>query len=414
MSSIKDMHAPCATALLMSALLVASCSGSSSDPSVSQSPADEETANADVINVPAEDVLVPDPMQQNLTRVTFDISVPAYQSNALQVRVLWGEIALNADWVGDEYWTAFADFPTNTEQVLVVTFNDNDGAIALGSYETVFKTGTNAAETYQIAANQFDTNQRDDDNDGVNNLAELIAGTDPLVDESALLEVRDSIVVQSVNLVSGYYETRIPEQRPYFEHSEIVPTTGFYTDRETHIVTIDIDANGTGSFSDKYQWAGPANSYVTTRNQVATRTVNDRSIIWAGAYLRYQSDAGVGEEMDFTIETVAIDDSTRIQNGTITREDSGVSAGIIQSLTYSLTGKIKEDLTHCEPTSGTVTNDVAYNHAPHLAHTVTTISKGTDDQYWAVSVASPDGQIQEEYLIRSLQTSFICHYGDLQ
>ncbi len=405
MSSVKDMHAPCATAVLISALLVASCSGSSSTSKPNPIDTDSSIAQSPV---------VADPVQQNSTRVTFDISVPAYQSNTLQVRLVWGELELNADWVGDEYWTAFADVPSNTEQVLTVTFSDSNGAIALGSYEKVFKTGTNAAESYTITANQFDTNEWDDDSDGINNLVESIAGTDPLVDESTLLEVRDSLIVQSLNLVSGYYEPRIPEQRPYFEHSEDLPTTGYYTDRKTHVVTIDIDVDGTGSFSDKYKWAGPANSSVTTRNQVATRTINDRSIIWAGTYLRYQSDAGVGEEMDFTIETVAIDDSSRMQTGTITREDSGVSAGIVQSLTYSLTGKIKEDLTHCEPTSGTVTNDVAYNHAPHLAHTVTTISKGIDDQYWAVSVASADGQIQEEYLAKSWQTSFRCHYADLQ
>lgn len=130
------------------------------------------------------------------TQVTFDITVLPYMSNALQVRVFWGDKDLNAGWVVDESWTITDEFPTDTENRLVVQFNDRNGEISLGSYERVFRTGTGATQTVQITADQFDT-ALDDDLDGTSNLDELIAGSDPLVDELAaeisFLRVTDEV-----------------------------------------------------------------------------------------------------------------------------------------------------------------------------------------------------------------------------
>jgi len=122
---------------------------------------------------------VPDPLQQNTIAVVFDITVPAYASNALQVSVLWGDESVLASWVGDEYWSASVDLPVDTQNLLTVTFHDGNGDIVLGQFEQNFRTGSNASELYTINADQFDTDQWDDDNDGESNLDELLAGTDP-------------------------------------------------------------------------------------------------------------------------------------------------------------------------------------------------------------------------------------------
>lgn len=111
------------------------------------------------------------------TRVDFDITVPVYSSDALRVRLIWGDIDTTAMWNSDELWTVSVDFPASTENQLVVTFSDDNGAITLGSIERSFTTSTNQSESVQITADEFDTDRWDSDGDGESNLSEAIAGT---------------------------------------------------------------------------------------------------------------------------------------------------------------------------------------------------------------------------------------------
>lgn len=159
-------------ALLIGTLFVSACSSAND----AQSPADTNTTP--VIQDPVSpDPVVPDPLTQNSIRVDFDIQVPAYVSDSLQVRVMWGETDISAAWVGDEFWSASDEFPTDTEHLLMATFYDQNGEITIGTFEQAFRTGTNTAESFQISADQFDTGRWDSDGDGVSNLDELIAGT---------------------------------------------------------------------------------------------------------------------------------------------------------------------------------------------------------------------------------------------
>jgi len=119
--------------------------------------------------------------ERSTTRVNFDITVPVIFSDALQVRLVWGDVDTTAMWNNSQFWTASVDFPVNTENTLVVTFSDGNGAITLGSFERTFTTSANQPESLQIAADEFDTDRWDSDGDGVNNLKEAVAGTNPLV-----------------------------------------------------------------------------------------------------------------------------------------------------------------------------------------------------------------------------------------
>ncbi len=164
--------------LIISLLFVSGCSSSSNlNSGVSQMAGTNEDAfisNGSIDGVADEmEVATTD----NTTRVDFDITVPVYSSNALQVRLVWGDTDTTAIWNSDELWTAATDFPANTTNQLVVTFSDSNGAITLGSIERSFTTGANQSESLQITAIDFDTDRWDSDGDGVSNLNESIAGT---------------------------------------------------------------------------------------------------------------------------------------------------------------------------------------------------------------------------------------------
>jgi len=120
------------------------------------------------------------PSAQIPTRVDFNITVPVYVSDSLQVQLRWGGENLSAGWVVDETWRASGEFASDTENLLSVNFVDRNGEIVLGSFERSYRTGTSASEVFEISADQFDTTRWDDDGDGVSNLDESIAGSDPL------------------------------------------------------------------------------------------------------------------------------------------------------------------------------------------------------------------------------------------
>ncbi len=124
---------------------------------------------------------------QSFTSVNFDITVPAYSSNALQVQILWGDVELNASWVGDEQWSASTQLRANTSHQLLITFSDENGEIPLASHEQTLSTGSNDALVVTVSANQFDSARWDSDNDGDSNLDELLTGNNPLDSPKVLL-----------------------------------------------------------------------------------------------------------------------------------------------------------------------------------------------------------------------------------
>jgi len=146
---------------------------------------DSDTIETDESNEPLTDQTQtnseePEPASPTTTRVDFDITVPVYMpSDELQVLLSWGDLNKTANWVLDESWTVSQELPVNTENLLTVTFADRNGAVKLASFENTFKTGTAASQVVQITADQFSIDQWDNDNDGVSNFDELLAGRNP-------------------------------------------------------------------------------------------------------------------------------------------------------------------------------------------------------------------------------------------
>ena len=205
---------------------------------------------------------VPDPEVRNVIRVDYDITVPAYVSDALRVALVRGEDELDAAWIGDELWSATEVLPTNTETSPTVTFRDDDGGLTLGTAELSFRTGTNAMQIVRVTAEQFDTVGWDDDGDGASNLDESIAGTDPRTGDSGGLERRETFnpfnaavrptALEALERASAFHESSMPEAFPYVESVREDPpeeTHGYPTPGYVFLLEADLDASGNGDFA---------------------------------------------------------------------------------------------------------------------------------------------------------------------
>jgi len=318
-------------------------------------------STGDTLNPGANETVVTDPLIQNATQVHFNITVPAYKSNALQVRLSWGEFEQTANWIGDELWSTTAELPTNTEHVLTVMFFDNNGDIELGSFEQNFKTGFNAAESYQVSADLFDIDRWDTDGDGVSNLNELLAGNDPLIDESQSLEIRDQLPlvtresVPNLRIYSGIHEAIVPGERPYFD---------------------------------------------------------DTRIQWTSTLSRFSLEASCWQRRQFKSETRRLNDRTMSQEGfQVHRNFCSTSTRVLYDTTYTLTGVVIEDSSLCEATAGKVTVD-SFTFGNLTKVSTWEFSKEPNDIYWTANGLNSEGQLTEEFLV-PIDLEFYCDFSDL-
>jgi len=377
MSHFHDTTVRVAALLLASSLLVTGCSSSSDssalveDDNVIVSANDPVEVAVEPVapvsnNIPTETIAneqnsgptmdaAPDPLVLNRTQVDFGITVPAYQSDALQVRLTWGDTEVTAGWVGDELWSVSVELPTNTENILSVTFSDRNGGIVLASFEQAYRTGINAFETSTISSDQFNTQSFDADEDGVSNIDELISGTDPLVDEDALLEVRDFVVINYAVTASSNFESRITEDRPYTESFDTsLPPEDFHLEIETHSVDININDVGDGTLFDRFTHGLSGN----IRTLRGTRFNGGGSVTWTGTWGFFNRQAnGNSTSLDITNTVTYVDSTTRDYTDVVsaTRSEFYFRSWQIAS---NLRGSIIEGSRLCEPVSGNVSMEV--------------------------------------------------------
>ena len=217
----------------------------------------------------------------------------------------------------------------DTEHPLTVTFYDDNGALVLGIYEVNYRTGFNDAESYQITANQFDTSSWDDDGDGLSNIEELIAGTNPLLDDSDLPELIFTDTVgtgftffeEAVN-AAGYYEAELLALTlPIDIHEEVIADNEPYH-FQSDTRDIDISVDGNGSYS-KIHFVNPGQDQPSSISSIGTRSRQGDTINWSGTQLRYLSSLGYNHWLETVFET---------SNTTVGRE-------LIQSNSATRTGK---------------------------------------------------------------------------
>lgn len=384
------------------ALLVAGCAGSS------------DTASSD------QDSVVSELSAQNQTQVNFDIVVPVYVSDTLQVRLIWGDIDMHASWVGDESWVASTDLPTNTQHSLSVTFYDNNGDVELASVNSEYKTGVNAAETFYITAEQFNSAQFDVDEDGVSNLDELLAGTDPSIAESMSLELNESFaeskhwrhVSPTIGWNIKWFEIDIPTERPGLLEVDETTSTPHLDSSVSHkiIKTISVDDTGTGSF---YYYSNENHSFTdnTLATREGTRTNTGSSILWDTSFDRYQRYYASSSVITASVETKAVSDTIFSQEGTIYYSNTEYYPS--SNISYAFAGKASDDSEYCIADSGRLTYNFVQTGPGRLKPRTAAITKVAADSHWTVTITDDSGELVEQFFAQSLSPEFYCDFADL-
>ena len=344
-------------------LILSACSGSSSPESIAV-PSNDDNSVATPVSV-----------DQHTVMVQFDITVPAYQSNELLVVLDWGDTRLNAQWIGDEYWSATADLASGTEQRVSVKFYDSNGSIELALATRSISVGSNATEVIQITADQFDDTLFDLDMDGDSNLEELIAGKDPTVDELAEFEVVDHYRISqwSRMSVSHNLEAHLTNERPFYKTFELDPDFPHYQSYEYLSVTgeIDIDKNGNGTYY--YRFYFPLDQLTLT----GTRTHSDDAITWEGSRSAYDGD--YRHRVDFTNTVSIIDDNTRLYAEEISVRNVG-TYDYRHEYRTNLIGERIEGTSLCKPVAGSIYS--TYRAIPGTPLSESVIRKEKGDRYW--------------------------------
>lgn len=281
----------------------------------------------------------------------------------------WGETEANAAWVGDEQWSLSLVLPSDTENLLAITFSDDNGSIELGSYEQLYRTGFNDAEIFQVTAEQFNTDRWDADDDGTSNIDELVNGSDPLINEDTLLPIQD--LTPSLFFPTQLYESYLTEERPLIITFAPSPND---PNQDSLSGNLSIDDDGNGVLIRNYNLGAKYTNYS------GTRTRSENSVSWESISKSYDG-------ADYVTTTTFTSTVTYVDGNTFNFVED-VDSNSVGTYQFSRKGngawkgKLIDGTSVCEPIAGTYRS--TRFDGVRRTRTETSISKEVGDQYWRV------------------------------
>ena len=241
------------------------------------------------------------------------------------------------------------------------------------------------------------------------------------------LEVRDSFTaidrpaaLDDLDQVSRFFEESLPDDRPYSEQRETsIPfSRGPLAEGLTESVLIDIDAGGTGTYSDVSRRED--SDTIRRESEIATRTHDGNSVVWMGTYAFSDSSSGIQEDFEFMTEISTVGEQRRLLTGQFSRERSGgPESSLPIDVTYELTtGVIEDGSEGCFPFTGEIVYDSGAIDRDGLdvtnVVTSTTINKGDGDVFWTVRETNLDGSVRDEYLVADIGLTPFCDFPELR
>lgn len=103
-----------------------------------------------------------------------------------------------------------------------------------------------------------------------------------------------------------------------------------------------------------------------------------------------------------------MDAQTRTQTADLYSSESGTSTGGRKDTSYTLTGNVVDGSPGCEARYGVLTDRLYGGNISIDAANLITVSKGVDDQFWNVTITTPNGSVIDEYQVQTLGKHFYC------
>lgn len=412
-----DNHSTCVyVSFLLIVFAISSCSGSGEQSlPIAQGSSDNNPGISSDPGIAPDSVIeLVEPSDESIPshRVDLEITVPEYQSDALQVLLVIGSGRYKASWVQDETWSVSVDLPSNANIYPTVFFFDRDGDVLLAwSKQRFFETSIGPRETLKLPADVGSHYYiyADTDRDGVSNMEELISGTDHKVSEGSLItgtSVVLPLLFHDMFKLSERYETLIPLDRPYT--LDVV---------DPNPVKITLDAKGNGSYSSAEREGDHDNSFI---KQAGTRSVSDLGVTWKGQYSRINFERQ--EELEFTSQTTRYSDFTYGQVGMQTAIIGGNNPSRGE-FSYSVVGDSYGGDGRCAARYGRFTSVLSerFKEPSEMDNIL-----GSAQRYILSGTSSPEsselgwrftrelfGVELENYRVLNVDETFYCDFGDL-